>query len=140
MGMYTDLVCEAKIKEKYRERIHKIVFENTLESPIYWETLFPEEFAEDFTTDDRASMIPFGENNLKCEELFDGVIFRINCSIKNYTCTYEAFYEFLKEISDEIIEFKTHYEENWDWNEDKQMYEYAWKNWLTNEYEYVYAE
>lgn len=139
MGMYTDLICTAIIKEEYRDRIHKVVFESDMfEYKNSWSDLFKEEWAEEFIENERADMIPFGENNLKEEEIFDGVKLHIECSIKNYEYTYEAFYEFLKEISDEIIEFKTYFEECYDYTDDG--YVYRWFNYLTNKYEDVFSK
>ena len=137
MGMYTDLVCTAIIKEEYRDRINNLVFNSSLfDDKNSWQDLFKEDWAEDFTENERAVMIPFGENQLKKEEIFDGVTLHIECSIKNYESTYEAFFEFLKEISDKIVEFKTLFEESYEYINNGCVY--FWFNHLTNKSENVY--
>lgn len=141
MGMYTDLICEATIKEEYRDRIHTRVFNDDLfDHSTSWKSLFSEEFASDFVNDERADMIPYAESTLTSEEIFDGRVLKIDCSLKNYTDTYEKFYEFLKVISEEIIEFRTYFEENYEWNYKTDMKTYFYKNYLTGKYDEYYSK
>lgn len=122
MGMYTDLICKAVIKDEYCNKIYKIINQE-----CEWKDLFDDEFVNNSYAD----WIPFGEYN---DAKFDNNILSFECSLIDRDMTYYDFFEFLKTISDEIIEFKTHYEDAKEWI-DKDTEEIYWKNWLTDKYE-----
>lgn len=130
MGYYTDLHTTAIIKPGHRDNIKKVVFDN-----VSWNDLYSHPFVKLW----RSALIPFGENKLKKEEIFDGTTLKINCSIKNYEDELDIFFEFLKEISSEVIEYKTFDEDSFDYDEStgKVIEVQRWYNYLTREYENV---
>jgi len=121
--MYTDLICKAVIKDEYCDKINKKINEDR-----DWKDLFDHYFVDNI----RADFIPYGEYGIV--EL-NNKIFYCKCSLKNYADTYDDFFEFLKTISDEILEFKTNYEEAYDWNYDYTIKKIYWKNYLTDQYD-----
>jgi hypothetical protein len=129
MGMYTSLECNAIIKDEYCDKIHKIVYDN-----FEWKDLFDHYFVQN----KQAHHIPYMNTiSIQPKNVFDGKNLTIDCDVINYAHVCDDFYFFLLRISEKIIEFKTHYEEDYDWNtEDTERNNY-WKNYLTNEYETI---
>jgi len=130
MGYYTDLHCKAIIKPEYRDTIKKIVFEYAS-----WKDFFDHDFVEL----PRADLIPFGENKLKQSEIFDGINLHIECSIKNYDDEIEYFFEMLQCISDEVSEYKSFDEDNFEYLERGTdcIKVKKWYNHFTGQYEEV---
>lgn len=129
MGMYTDLVCKAIIKDEYRDKMYKRMYED-----FEWKDLFDHYFVEN----ESANHIPYMNTiGLKPENIFNGINLVIDCEVINYFDVCDDFFDFLQEISEEIIEFKTHYEEAYDWNDDYTERSNYWKNYLTNGYETI---
>jgi len=130
MGYYTELKSKSIIKPEYRESVRKVVFED-----VKWGDLFNHSFVSLW----RADLIPFGENKLGLDEIFDGVTFTVNCSINNYEDELDMFFEFLKEISSDVLEYRTFDEDNYDYVErvGHHIKVMKWYNFLTGKLEKI---
>ena len=129
MGYYKNLHAKAIIKPEHREKVRMVVFEDTK-----WGDLFN----HTFVTMWRSDLIPFGENKLFKYEIWDGATLTINCSIKNYEDELDIFFEFLKEISSEVTEYKTFDDSEYEETDNERVD--RWYNYLTGEYEEIKKE
>jgi len=108
MGLYTQVILIAEIKEEFIKYVYEILIGNYEKS---WEIL-PSKIKslKDFLKCERYSCIPFGTEtgfypspslNYDTGRLFAWF------ALKDYDDETELFYEVLKEISDKIICYKT---------------------------------
>ena len=107
MGMYTQVILIAEIKTEFIKYVDKII-DNDGKS---WELLpIKSKSLKDFLKCERYSCIPFGtEIGFYPRPSFNKDTGRLIAwfALKDYDDETELFYEVLKEISDEIICYKT---------------------------------
>lgn len=105
MGMYTELEYIVEIKPEYvniMTVILSIQYKDGLES---FEDLYD---GHDFFSDERAEYLFCGYG---CKHEFMGNFLVGKADIKNYTDTYDEYFDLLSHISCDIMLFKTRYEE-----------------------------
>ncbi len=139
MGMYTDIIFKGKLKKEFIEIWKKYIDSND-ETNLWVELnkIVNNEKLKILAESERGTFFMWCENELKKEEMVndEGVV-KIQSSWKNYESEAEKFYDILGLVFEEVYEYKTHYEENFDWDENDKRYE-EWFNHLTQKDEKIY--
>lgn len=118
--MYTELVVVADINEMYHKQLSEI-FNPNFENDTSWECLSSDfdsiKSLKEFISCDRYMRIPFSECLYKLNPQFNNGLMFIWCNFKNYDNEIEKFFNLLKDISDEILCFKSRFEEDSEWRD-----------------------